>query len=658
MADLGTITPKKLREGSDLALLDKFKKRDETPQQAASAAGDFTKMTIETGDLAKHIDKVAQEFRIPAKLIDFKILAYRTFYRKRGEKKFKEVKKEEAKRFRESKLLLDPDIEIRQQIRAELFKKEKIKAPVLKMVIGANKAMTKIFLTFKKQQVLQYSDTMERDILAEIDRKMARLGLLLGVFNTDIESVVSRVVSSVRVNKSVDEDIQVVLCEGIEAMAPTPARITYHYKRSKSEKLDDEIQVDYADRGYIQTVSEGDLILECTKATEGHIGRTCRGEVIPIPQPHIELSEDCEGIKIEEGIKVEEDGEHIRYIATRKGYVNEPSPNHFIIQDELVIDEVSFRTTGSIEAGEDKDVKIHIQTHDEFADSVGSGVRVETSELKTHGNVGSGAFIKAKIVEIGGQTHQTSVIEAGEATIQLHKGSVEAESVEIEILEGGKVVADTVRINKISGGEIHAKEVYIQSVLSNAIVTASHLIEIDQVEGNGNKFIIDPTAQRGYAQKVEKIEMELETRKKEVATLTQKIKRLRMKIHNEKETIDQINRRISELKEQGVRPPEALIHKLKEHQKVIKEHNLLLKELKDVKIEKERLKGELKDIQSSVFDAKVINHSIWKEFNEITFRILNPPIEATHLPKEGEMAEEITLSKTEEGEFILNRKGS
>ena len=616
-------------------------------------------MTIETGDLAKHIDKVAQEYRIPVKMIDFKILSYRTFYRKRGEKKYKEIKTDEAKRLRESELLLDPDIEIRQQIKAELFKKERAKAPVLKMVIGANKAMTKIFLTFKKQQILQYSDTMEREILAEIDRKMARLGLLLGVFNhEDLQGIVSRVVSTVRVNKSIDEDMQIVLCEGVEAEAPSPARITYHYKHSNTGKLDEDVQVDYADRGYIQTVSEGDLILECTKATEGHIGRTCRGEVIPVPQPHIELSEECEGIEIEEGIRIEEDEEHIRYIATRKGYVNEPRQNHFVIQDELVIDEVSFRTTGSIEAGEDKDVKIHIQTHDEFADSVGSGVRVETSELRTHGNVGSGAYIKAKVVEIGGQTHQTSVIEAKEAKIQLHKGSVEADSVEIEILESGKVIADVVRINKISGGEIQAKEVYVQSVLSNAIIKASHLIEIEQVEGNGNKFIIDPTAQRGFAEMVEKIETDLNERKKEVATLTQKIKRLRTKIHNEKETIDQINQRISELKEQGVRPPEALINKLKEHQKVIKEHNLLLKELKDVKIEKERLKSELKEMQSSVFDAKVINHSIWKEFNEIKFMILNPPVEAVYLPKEGEMGEEITLGQTEEGEFILNRKGS
>ncbi len=633
-----------------------FKGKEKEEATTKEASG-FSSLSVETSDLGKQIDKVAQEYGIPAKIIDFKILSYRTFYRKKGEKKYRELKPEACVDFKSSPLATDPDVELRQQIKAELFKKGSRPSCPVKMVIGGNKSLTKIYLSFKKQKVMQFSETIEREILEEIERKKAKLGLLLGPFNEAVQEAVSRVVSSIRVNREIEEDIRILLCEGIEPAAPAPAQIIYHYKFSKSEEMNEDIQIDYADRGYMHTVEEGDLVLECSKPHEGRVGRNCRGEILPPPKTAVELSETCEDIVAQEGVRVEEDEQRIRYIATRKGYINEPQPNHLTVTDELVIDEVSFRTTGSITAGDDKDVKIHIQNQDEFADSIGSGVRVETTELKTMGNVGSGAVVQVKKAQIGGQTHQSSEIYAHEATIQLHKGFVEADRVQIEILEGGKVVADTVYINRLSGGEIYAKEVHIQSVLSNALVKASDLIELDSVQGEGNRFIIDPTAQRGFAQKVQKIETDLKEHRIQMEQLTQKIRKLRAKIHNEKETIDQINTRLSELREQGVKLPEALLNKLKEHQRMIKEHNLLLKELKDVKIEKERLKNELQAIQASVFDAKVINHSVWKEFNEIKFMILNPPVEAVHLPKEGEMSEEITLSQTEEGEFILNRKG-
>ena len=139
--------------------------------------------------------------------------------------------------------------------------------------------------------------------------------------------------------------------------------------------------------------------------------------------------------------------------------------------------------------------------------------------------------------------------------------------------------------------------------------------------------------------------------------LIKKIKKFKAKISSEKETTANIYARIMELRQGGVKPPASLVSKLKENQNRIKEHNLLLKELKDDKMQIETLEEQMRDLQSSVFLAKVVNNSVWKEFNEVTFKIIDPPVSATHLLKEGEMAEEITLKAVEDGEFILSRKG-
>jgi len=193
--------------------------------------------------------------------------------------------------------------------------------------------------------------------------------------------------------------------------------------------------------------------------------------------------------------------------------------------------------------------------------------------------------------------------------------------------------------------------------LSNVHVNASHHIELDKVEGTGNKFIIDAKSQRGFAEKVEKISSNISDVKSTMDQVTKKIKQIKAKIISEKETTLKIVTRIKELTEAGTKPPTSLVSKMRENQNRVKEHNLLLKELKDARMHNETLAEDLKNIQSSVFDAKVVNNSTWREFNEVTFRIIEPPVTASHLLKDGEIAHLITLKAAEDGEFILNRKG-
>ncbi|MCH9814293.1 MAG: FapA family protein [Epsilonproteobacteria bacterium] len=625
--------------------------KNKNKQQAPDDAIAFEKRTIETSDVTKDLEELARAHNLQAKDLDFKILSYKTHYKKVSSPRYRELQEIEREKFFKEENILNPELEILQKLKIEVFQKQGARFPI-KIALGANKQMTKVVGTIKAQESVQYFDGLEGEILAEFDRKKAKQKILLGCFDDTVRNEVRQLVSSIRVNKKIEENMVFTICQGYDLEEHSSGEIKYRFK----EKIVEEGEkVDHSDKGFMHTIKEGDVLLEIFRSKEGRAGRNCRGESLALEQ--VELTDELPAIKISDDIECVEKEESIVYIAKRSGFIHQPSDFEFEIRDELVVNEVSFKTTGSIQAGDDKDIKINIEGGDSMSDAIGAGVHIDTTEVKAEGNVGNGALIKANVIEIGGQTHQSAKLYGGDVSINLHKGFVDGETVTVDLLEGGKIVGDIVRVKKAAGGEIEAKEVYIETVLSNVNVEASHLIELDKVEGTGNKFIIDAKAQRGFKDKVETIETKISEMRKEVEQTTKKVRVLKNKINREKDTSMRIVETIKELQSKNVKPPASLVGKMKDNQNRIKEHNLLLKELKDAKMSEETLAEDLRDLQSSVFDAKVINHATWREFNEVIFRIINPPINASHLLRDGEMTHTFSLKTAEDGEFILDRKG-
>ncbi len=612
---------------------------------------EFKKTSITSSDISKDLEKLASSHNILPNALDFTIISYKTFYKNIDSPKYEELKEIDKESFFEEKNILNSKLEITQKYQIEVFEKEDLPFS-LKITLGANKSFTKVVATFKKSDDVNFYDSLESDILTQLDKKKAKQGVLLGCFEENFRALVKKLVSSIRVNGVIEENITFTISKAYELKNRSNGNIIYKFK---DEELDEKQRVDYSKKGFMKTVKAGDLLILVIKSTKGRVGRDCRGKILALKE--LDLTDEISSVKVSEDIEVREQAGKIEYFAKVNGFINEIKENEFEIRDELVIDEINFKTTGSIQTGDEQDIKINIECNDAMSDAIGAGVKIETAEIKAAGNVGNGAVVKAKIIEIGGQTHQGAKIYGGDVEINLHKGYAEGENVTVELLDGGKIVGDIVRVKKASGGEIEAKEVYIDEVLSNVQVFASHHIELNEVQGEGNKFIIDVRAQRGFKTKVEEIEQKTKDTKENIEKLIKKIKKFKVKISSEKETTANIYARIIELRESGVKAPSSLVSKLKENQSRIKEHNLLLKELKDDKMQVETLLEDMKTLQSSIFSAKVVNHSVWKEFNEVTFKIIDPPVLATHLLKDGEIAEEISLKAIEDGEFILSRKG-
>ncbi len=632
-----------------MGLLSVFKK--DKQRGVATEAVEFTAKRIESSNVPNDLAQLAKTHNMSVKELDFQVLSYKTYYKKVDKPRFRELQEIDREKFFAKENILNPDLEIMQKIKLEVFKKSNSKFPI-KIIIGANRELTKVMATIKQQKKVQYIEGLVEEIMANIDQKKVKLGILLGCFDSEIRQEVKKVVSTIRVNKSIGEDVRFPICQAYEAQQQIIGEIKYKYK--EQEDVSNE-QIDHSKKGYMHTIAEGDVMIELIHSQDGIAGRDCKGAIL-IPRK-IELTGELPDITVTDDIEIVEQEKMTQYIAKIQGFINEISDNNFEIRDELVVDEVSFRTTGSINAGDDKNIKINVASSDSMSDAIGSGMNIETTEIKVGGNVGSGAVVRAKQIEIGGQTHQSSKLLGGDINIHLHKGFADGENIVVEILEAGKVVGDIVRVKKAMGGTIEAKEVYIESVLSNVHVSASHYIEIDKIEGSANKFIIDAVSQRGFKDKKENIENILDKSDVTIRSLTKKLKQIKVKLKRDEDSITEVRAHIKSLMNAKTKPPSALLKKLQENQNIIKEHNLVLKELKDAKISKETLIEDLKDLQSSVFDAKVVSNSIWRDYNEVSFNIIDPAVKVSHLFQDGESASEITLKSMEEGKYVLEKKG-
>jgi hypothetical protein len=627
-----------------------FKGKKEQTEEIVTLPDEVTpieNVTLTTQNVANDLAEVAKKNGISVKRLDFKILSYKTYCKLSYGDVYKEVTEVNKDELFTKENFINPEMSLYQELKIEVFEKsEETKFPIA-MAIGGNKALTHIRAKVKPQENLHYYEGLEGDIIAQLDKKKAKIGLLIGILDHGVKDGVNKIVSAIRVNEAITEDIVFDVCRGYDVINAGGEEVIYHYRIDENGIVDEHTAM--------QGVKAGEIVVEVLKKVDGQKGRNCKGEIIN--EEMVELSNEITPIVVSEDFEVKEEENSIQYIAKVDGYVYEEREHHFEIKDEYIIDALSLKSTGSINVGQDKNIKITVKEHDGASDAVGAGMKIDTSEIKVAGNVANGAEIIANKVEVEGQTHQSAKITAKEVKIYLHKGYAEGDEVVVDILEGGKIVGDVVRVKQLFGGEVEAKEIYVEKVLSNATVSASHHIEIGEIEGTGNKFIIDARVQRGYHEKNEALTSEIKALELQVKKLSKEVKRYRDKILQEEQNVKEINKKVQELKAAGVKPPSALILKLKDHQTRIKKHNSLLKELKDAKIQKTSLQEALTELNASVYEAKVINKSVWKEFNEVQYKLLNPPIEVSFLAKEGEVMETLSLNADDEGEFHIKREG-
>jgi len=630
-----------------LAFFGKSKDENETYSDEVN----FQNIIIDTENINQELKNISSSLNIPLNQFDFTILSFKSVFKTHKDDEWMEIDKSNIEQFKDEDFLLNEELQIKQQYKIEIFLKDEKSMPLLDIVLGGNKFLTKIVATVKKNFDIKYSSKLKEYIVSQINKRLIKQSMLISIFQSEMKKEVEKIVSKIRINNFLDEDHTFVVCNCIEPIAAINDKLIFHYKKNVNKK-DEHGRIDYSRRGYIHAVQKGDIIIEYIKAKEGRNGRNCKGELLKVKEPVQKYSID---FSVSENIEKKEDENRIIFVAKKDGYVNKEG-DKYDINDNMEIEEVSFKTTGSIEANLESNVKINIKESDVLKDAIGPGMSVETTEIIVEGNIGSGAVVKAKKAQIGGQTHKNASVFADELDISVHRGYAEGKDINIKRLEGGRVNAKTVKIDQAIGGEVIAERIFIKQLVSNVTLIASEIIEISELKGTNNKFVIDPTRVLGFYEKINQLKEKLKKIESVINITKKAIRDKKFLIDKNKEPAQLVKQKIIELKQFGQEPAKTLMKKIRDFQQLITTYNALLEKYKKYKNERESIKKEIEDIQSTILKAKIINHSIWHEYNEIKFILLSPKIEITHVTKEGEISKSITLSKVKENEFQINRK--
>lgn len=595
----------------------------------------FTPVVRKSNLVAKAILQVAREKKIDAKLLDFELISYKTFFKIEDEAQYTLVEDISTLTTQDFQ---NPKIHIAQEYTLKIFPLQK-KQTKLKLSFATNKLKTKAILTFMKGSIFEEKENLFEDLKARIYYKKVRSGLLVELFEEHLDEQLTKLLKLVPYGKPLPKDIKLNVAHSIEPTQPIDAHIK---KIFEEEKEDDSI---------IDGVDKGKLILKYFKTHEGTDGRSASGKFIEAPSPQILELQPI----INETILKEEKEDYIEYISNESGYVVFED-NKLFISKHLKLDGASFKTSANINGGEnDKDISVHIahnKSHSE--DAVSSGVTIDVKELNIDGAVGANVNIKTQELNIDAQTHRNSTMEvANKANVKLHRGNLVATDAQIDVLETGKITAHrTIHIKKMLGGEAVAPVVKVDELLSNSIIIASESIEILSLHGKDNKLIIDPNSIESYHKDIEKLQVNIKEEEKSLREKELKLEKDMSEYKDKLERIKVFQHRIAAAKTAGKTPSKQDMIRIKMFKKESDRLKEDEKERDDTQKKIQELNAKLEKMYELHYYAKITLHTSYDGHTKIFFKDPKTKEEVMKVP-EGNI-ETITLSKNEEGEMIIN----
>jgi len=596
-----------------MGLFDMFKKEE------AKEIVEFSDVVTKTENIGMALKNVADKYNIPLSGLDFDILEVDTYIKFDKNSDFVLADEHTLSMLDNEEIWLNQDFEIKQSYEIKIRKFQFEDDFELIGTFKTNKTLVKADYIISPSSLLIYNDKLLDKIKNELKKKKLKSSMLIDIkfleptFEDDIEQFVAKI----RVLGSVDEEYVVNLCTAIPKIEPIQMKVIEHYKK----KAKNDISI----KKLVYPTKEGDVIIEILKPKEGRVGRDCRGEIIQIPK----LREvEIPTYPTTQDISIKEDDDKILYIAKKNGYIYKDGET-FSIKDRLEVNQISLKT-GSLQGGEDSDVKLEVKESGALSEAIADGMVVETTELIVKGNVGNGAKIKAKKLEIDGQTHKKSKILAIEAKINSHKGYLKAKSAFIKSLEGGFVEAKNIHITQGVSGKLIGEHIVIEKMASHLQITASKIIEITELKGSENKFIINEQIVNNKEELVEK----LEDNKKDIIIKIRHSKELIAKnktvIKNNRYTIERLKEKVKELKSKKMVVNPAYIQKIKKYNDFIKKTKKIEENLVSLKEKLNTINQELEKIQEGIFSSKIISKNGFPPYNRIEFQLTQPPIKISY----------------------------
>jgi uncharacterized protein (DUF342 family) len=602
----------------------------------------FGAVAIETDNVPLTLKELSERYGIKPSQIDFLLQSTKTFVSLPESSLPTELTPAMIGRVSDPSLLIDSSFAIRQTHLATFSPAAIEQDKQLIVEIAANAARTKAIATILPASKIRAFGDIREFIVGEINKIKLRYGMIIGLREGTMQNDIAVLVDKIRIHDRIIDPHKIVLCDWA---APTPTindNLLLHYKNKNQQAPKESDRVDYADRGFVKTVETGELLAEYVKPKNGTAGRDFRGNYIPILKARRNFRPILDPDP--EAIDVVEDERSVKYYAKRCGYVvYRQRGGTLTIGDTIELEAVNFKTTGNIQAGLDREVKIKIEGEDAFEDHIGPNTKIEASEIELSGSVANGAEVRAVKIKVAGQTHGTSSIFAETATIGVHKGMLEAKTVKIDRLEHGRVSADDVEVDLAIGGMIWARRIVVGVLHSHATLIASERIEIRRLIGGENHIYIEAAANAADRKRLQTLMTEDKVSDREVNAAFHKYDRNRVMLLRHRTQFDQLKERIESDRAKGKTSPSIFLERYGQYLDEMRNARAFKEEWEAARNRREELEDELGLIQSRVLSAVVINKDVWRNYNEIRFRLLSPPKELLYVPKENSRTSEIRL---------------
>ncbi|HJE66579.1 MAG TPA: FapA family protein, partial [Campylobacter avium] len=429
----------------------------------------------------------------------------------------------------------------------------------------------------------------------------------------DFKNKLINILSKFKDNKLKQKKVKILIAKGVKTVSAEQEKLIFVYQ-DKARKVHGVNKVS------IIGIKEGELAFKHIKPGKSRKGRNLKLSFIEAREPkENKIDFSCsENFELKQKTNPLEQSQIDEYIAKKSGFISETA-GKFDIETELNLSSVNFKDTGIIYAGLDTGVSLNIKNASQIDEAVGSGVYIECENVHITGNIAGNTNIKAKNLKIYGQTHSKSSIEAENAYISLHKGHLQSNMADIDVLENAYVKADTAKIKKTLGSTVEANKALIMSISSNNNIIFTQTVVIEHCEGTNNKFLVSiQQKDKDYEKRL----LEIKTRIEKIPNI---IHSLQSDMSSSKVAVEKIIKQIDYLKSQGQKIPMNFLQIVRDYQSSSKEVQALVKEEADLKLEAKDIIAELAKLQESLFEAKLINKDgKWTDMNEIKFKFIYP----------------------------------
>ncbi|MFA6187810.1 MAG: flagellar assembly protein A [Sulfuricurvum sp.] len=609
---------------------------------------------VRTSNIAKELMQAASNHKVSVHSLDFRLLEVQTLSLLMGENKsdpseWTELSVSDINEISDE-LYLNPKFELKQVYEVEIFSITKIaKLDHVDLSIAGNASLCKIYLTIKAGSELVCNSSFEEDFFELIKKKKLRANLLIGIFDSMMRSNLSEFLAKLKINGTyhVETQERFLVAQGLEPVATIDDQLILHYDKNQNG-LDEAGRVDYAQRGYVMSVVANDLLIEYIKPQKGASGRNCRGEFIASREPIVRYEPT---FTTGENILRDENDVRIEFRAKTGGYVTFEG-GMYDIKTEMDVTEISFRSTGSIDTQLDADVSINVKEKDPLKDAIGIGMEVTVNAINIDGNVGQDAKVTAHKAVVEGQVHNSAIITADDLTINVHKGKAYGKQIKITRLEHGTVDGDQVTITQATGGIVNAKEIDVELLGSHTKLTASKRIEIKKLQGGENVLTIDPLLNESREFLDDEMSLMLEV-KKVIHEVEKELAGYEATMKENASAYEEIKRKLINYKNNGIKIPAAYAEKYQQFQHFRQKLETLRKEYQDKLDHYAFISGRHRALQDEIFDARIINHDRWHNYNELVFKLIDPPINVTYSPSDNSEGGIFGLHVDDDGKFSI-----